>query len=329
MEHSIRCLKTKMLTRHLNFIRKFRSGFFPNHTVSRYSLRARPSTTSGVSITIAGKSLSEVTLLGVAKTGNLSWGGYLSKQPVKIYQTFNCCTAEYIARLSNDPVLGEYFPKILHIYENYVIAEWIEGKTVCPQIIQRNPRLLCDIVEMQAKFHSHTCITDTEPFDYITFLRDRLLRYLGPFAQNKAVKHIVDICSNKLDTDLPVRVSHPDITPTNMVFEKRTGKLKVIDNELLTKNIYYLIDLFNTYQSFTGWPQIAKSYIESYCNSGSDLTLLVEYRSFFTAIWNLRLLGSMLQAGQMSQFHQLAKQIDSGRMQTHQIIRMAERSSKA
>lgn len=254
---------------------------------------------SGTIVNVGRNVISDLRLLGVSKMGHLSWAGCLANRPVKIYQTVSPAHADYIERVSKDSVLGRYFPRVICRWEEYLVVEWIEG--IAPRLSKgvKGENLIEEIAEMQAALHSHTLPAEPESFDYATYLQNRLRHYLGPFAQSETICQLLNTVQHYVANPVSVRVSHPDITPTNLVIENATGRLKVIDNEMLTQSWYYLIDLFNTYATLVDSEDLADQYINLYWKAGGDIATLLEHRRFFLALWSLRIISSALQAGDL------------------------------
>ena len=195
---------------------------------------------------IGEKRLSEVRLWRDSKIGNRSWKGCMDNRPVKIYQTFSPVHAEYVEQVSQDSVLCQYFPQVMRRWNEYLVVEWIAGKSLNAEKVVKNRALLQEMVGLQAAIHSRTFPGTSGSFSYLSYLHDRLLRYIGPFVQSDGICQIIDLIQNHAPGQLDACVSHPDVTPNNLVIEETSGRLKLVDNEALTQSWYYLIDLFNT-----------------------------------------------------------------------------------
>ena len=279
-----------------------------------------------LAIEIDGEPLSHVRLLGLSKVGHLSWVGSLGEQPVKVYQVFGPSHAVYIERVSEHPVLGEYFPKVICRKNEYLVVEWVDGRPLSPREVLRKSHLIHQIAHLQVVLHAESADMNINvaTFDYIAYLEKRLYRYLGPFVPDNAISQMLQEVHGYACALKP-KVSHPDVTPRNLVIQTGTGKLKVVDNELLTQSWYYLIDLFNTYASLGESQRLAEQYIEAYHRAGGDLTPLLDHSSFFLAVWGLRVVGAMLQAGDVERAFHLADQMCPARCDSHALMRAAER----
>lgn len=121
-------------------------------------------------------------------------------------------------------------------------------------------------------------------------------------------------------------ISHPDLTASNMIVESGRGILKVVDNELLTRNSYYLIDMLNTYRSFErSGGKVANEYIMRYQACGGNVTSLLTNHSFYVALWHLRVMGSSLEAGSIGYAVELSKKYTQDRVKKHPFIEICEK----
>lgn len=261
----------------------------------------------------------------MSKIGNLSWGGYLNDVRVKVYQTSSPKHAEYIERISRDSQVGRYFPKVISRCDEYLAVEWIHGSSLSPGQTVNDLRMLEQITGLQAMLHSQAVRVEAAPFSYLDYLESRFRRYLGPFDQTDAVSKVIESARQSVPTNIEMRVSHMDVTPSNLVVESGTGALKVVDNELLTQSPYYSIDLFNTYQSLGCSNDLAQKYLTLYARSGGDLSPLLEHRPFFLAMWALRHVGALLQAGDVPAALHVAERLRSDQFTSHPLIFAVDR----
>jgi hypothetical protein len=74
--------------------------------------------------------LSEATFEGRGKSGKSTWSAHTNGVRVKLYQVDSGATANFIAAVSNEPQDVVLFPKVLDHDDNFVLAEWVVGKTV-------------------------------------------------------------------------------------------------------------------------------------------------------------------------------------------------------
>jgi len=241
--------------------------------------------------------------------------------PVKIYECYDESQALFIKEVSTNSPLTPYFPRCFMVIDKFLVAEWVRGEQVTWKWASKDERLLHEIAKMQALIHTSAIETPqiTRCY-YADFLRRRLAKFKGVFPIDEAMQKIYATFE---EGTIPSedRISHPDVTAVNLILENGTGMLKIVDNELMTQNTYYLFDLFNTHFSFGKQKnQLAQRYLSYYLQSGGNLTSLVEHERFFGAMWHLRLIGSNLQSGDLQSAFKLAKAYVDHPTEIHSLI---------
>lgn len=275
-----------------------------------------------ICIEIAGELISVVRHLGISKARRLSYLGYLGSRPVKIYQTFSSSHAQFIRKVSEHVDLREYFPEVLHISGEYVIAEWVQGCSIAEIPGEVDPDTVKAIVRIQTSFHTQDLGDEggETGFDYIDFLEKRLHRYRGVFPVTDSLSKILCVVHDRMPF-LEPRLSHPDVTPRNLILEEKTKQLKLIDNELLTYSSFYWLDLFNTCHALTHTADtVAKYYLDQYMQHMSIFSLPAGWESLFVALWALRLIGTYFQAGKFKNAYRLADGAANGELNNHPVI---------
>lgn len=284
------------------------------------------------SFELEGRVFSKVSLFrkkssGVlSKAGRLSWFALMDGEPVKIYECHSELQAVFIEKVSNLPMLRAYFPACLVRIGAYLVVRWVKGNPVTWHRALRDQDVLYRMAKMQAVIHGHKIEgrMASSTFDYISYLRNRLQYYKGILPIDDALKRI-DSSLHEASLTTTEHISHPDFTARNVIIEESSGDVKIIDNELLTQNQYYLFDLFNTHYSLDGIlrNKILERYLIHYTASGGDLTDLVENERFFTALWYLRLIGSLLQGGPIGKAVKLSRHYAKGDVEPHPLVRLA------
>jgi serine/threonine protein kinase len=262
----------------------------------------------------------------LSKAGRLAWFAHMNGQPVKIYECHNEAQAIFIEMVSNNEPLKRYFPACLIRDGIYLVVEWIDGKSITLKQLRRSKKILSQIANIQAALHSNAVSSlESAGFSYIDYLKKRLERFKGIFVLEEVIEKIYTI----IDYNAPLvkeRVSHPDLTASNLIVQDGTGKLKVIDNELLTQNPYYSVDLLNTHHSFgrKNRNKIIERYLRCYVDHGGDLSILIEHEHFFNALWHLRLIGTYLQSGSIGRAFQLAQDYERGDYDAHPVVELGK-----
>ena len=258
------------------------------------------------------------------KAGCLSWLALLDGKRVKIYECHSDSHAEFIKNVTNLPLLKLYFPNCLMRIGSFLVADWIKGKPVTRPDLRNNKKLLCRIAKIQALFHTFPIETFKlhSDFDYLVYLKNRLNKYIGILPISEEIKILfsdIDCTACFIDKHL----SHPDITAVNLIIEDKTDILKIIDNELLIQDNYFLIDLFNTHYSLGNNVKTEHlfSYLKAYIGNGGDISPLMENQKFYCSVWKIRILGSMLESGSLKQAFALAK---SSNTIKHPLINLIE-----
>jgi hypothetical protein len=281
--------------------------------------RVAPRKRQTIQLPVGDQSLSDVGLLRISKPGNVILTGRLGGRRVKVYQTFGAAQADLIERACALPKVRENFPRVLHRDGCYVVAEWIEGKPLTVASLVTRPGLLERFVDLQAALHGQQLAVREPGFDYVAFLLARLHRFRGILPLSDGLKWLLDEVQSAPDLP-PPRLSHPDFTPANVVVERDSGRLKVIDNEALTQSSAYLMDLFVTCHSLRNPAGLAERYVALQRERVGDLQLAGGVAAYLLALWGLRLVGAMFQAGQFAQAYRLAERMAAGEFDGHPVV---------
>jgi thiamine kinase-like enzyme len=261
-----------------------------------------------------------------SKVGRLSWRAAIDGQPVKIYECHSESHAALVETVSANRSLQKHFPTWIMRFGKYVVAEWVQGEQLSAKQLVKDKGVLNQMAGLQALIHSQD---STQPFDddsfkYMDYLKCRLQRYKGLIPIDDAIEKIYLVLEEaKLDEH---RISHPDLTVSNLIVAEESGTLKIIDNELLSCNQYYLIDLLNTYYSLHRVIDQAQliSYLTCYVENGGNLRQLIDREEFFHALWYLRFIGSSLQAGDVGKAFHIAHRYAAGDIEEHILIKLAK-----
>jgi hypothetical protein len=231
-----------------------------------------------------------------SKVGRTTFVFPFIKRKVKIYQAANSTHAIFLKKTFNHSDLAGYFHPILFTFDRCLFAEWVEGVTSEQITDQEKYRAIDWIVDLQSALHSrHLCASDEQAgFDYFDYLNKRILQFAPPGIDPDKIMQLGRIASSP-----PVRkscLSHPDVTLRNIVFEKGSGKFKIVDNELLTQSPYFLLDTFNTCYSLRTSTELIGYYLNRYASCPIRFSLHPDWASSLAAAWALRIAGSHFQA---------------------------------
>lgn len=151
----------------------------------------------------------------------------------KLYQAHNQSHAEFIRAISTNGKVSKYFPEVYNIFNDYLDVEWVNGESELKVDYKSLLSLLFDLYSLKPIKGSQ--------FDYVNDLVLPRFMNLHPVLGKS---FCIDIESKIQNSQLnEMRVSHPDLSPSNLV-KTKTG-YKVIDNELLCYSKHYHIDLLN------------------------------------------------------------------------------------
>lgn len=258
--------------------------------------------------TLNGEQLSNLEFLGISKAGNLSWSASCGGIKVKIYQAFSPGQANFIEQVSALEGVAAFFPRVFFRKGEYLVVEWVVGRPLNELSWTNNSKWIDQIAGLQSKLHNYHCSNESTDFDYSTFLTERLLKYLGPFALSPALQTMLDIARIP-PADSKAHLGHFDMTPSNIVVDPKSGRLKLIDNELLAQCSYYPMDFFNTYRALENSHSMQRRYTRSYLELCDNLDFVLENKRFFQALWGLRVVGAMLQSGEFNGALEMADEL--------------------
>ena len=234
---------------------------------------------------------------GITKAGRLSISGYLnSGKKVKLYNSFKK-EQVYLRK-----VLGEsfkkqdiLFPPIISNDDNFIIEEWIEGKTLAkinPKIIEQHRE---NIKQFLKKIHNDPffCEIANNNLNSFCYLKDYLIPRLKLWENWLPIKKLInqwqDSYSN-IENKIDSRISHPDLSLSNIILSK-DNKIYIIDNELLGVGKGWILDRRNSF------------FRKEFPTPSSD----PEKNNFYNLSWKLRLVGSSLDNGD---FHRAERMAD-------------------
>lgn len=272
-----------------------------------------------------GHELSQPRLLGLSRCGRLRWTARLDGQPVKILECHDSEHAEFIEAVSGSSQLCRHFPEPLLRQGPFLLVRWIDGDVVR---WRRGQRFVAAVARLQAALHAEADPPELSPgsFSYVELLQERWRRYQSVFPFQRTFERIVAVLDRESPSLSPA-LCHPDLTGANLVVERSTGRIRVIDNELLGRAACYPIDLLATLRSFGSRlrRQLGPTYLEAYAAAGGDLGLLLDNRAYLEALWLLVRIGAALQEGAFGYAAELARDQKPDRDSGPGVFEMAAR----
>lgn len=221
---------------------------------------------------------------GLTKAGRLSLRGRIGTEPVKIYSCLHSKQVQLRLAIQQHTFQGVRFPEVIAHEGNIVVERWIDGDTVTDT---QNSGVCDAVTTFLLECAKDKCLHDLAArhcgaFCYIEFLFGRI----KPWQEIDAVRTVADTARQALDAHsalLPNRLTHPDLSAANLVVERQSQQLYIVDNELLGVGKGWLIDHHNSLLARRGLPDPRPL--------GTQDKLLAE------RLWRLRCLGSALHAG--------------------------------
>lgn len=186
---------------------------------------------------------------GISKAGLFSYSGYVDNKKVKIYSCFSDKQADLRIKMI-DYNFSCKFPLVLARRGKVLIDEWIEGETLS----KLNNTLLKNKAKKVFAFMCE-CKNidinnfDIESFDYLEYLKNRI--------ENSGIdrfeKLYQDWCNRNINTEL--MLCHNDLSRDNIVFNKQTNDLYIVDNEMLGISKGWFISWKNSFMSQVGFSE--------------------------------------------------------------------------
>ena len=259
-------------------------------------------------ITVNGKMITDLVplggyrQLGITKAGRASFSGLFEGKKVKVYSTYSADQAKLRVSLESTDLGQQFFPRLIVSDQTYVVEEWIDGlplKKLDSSLSQRAAKEIrrflseCrdskELIRVAAHYEGAFCyfqdylIKRLEPWRVLEFVQDFILSWQGAYERVK--------------DNIEVRLSHPDLSDTNILLEKNTGRFVVIDNELLGSGRGWILDRRN-------------SFLKDFSGNEEDYPNREIEKGFLDMSWRLRLIGSALDASDFKRAYTTATNLD-------------------
>ena len=233
---------------------------------------------------------------GITKAGRISLLGTLANgSKVKIYQSFNenqiKLRKELGEKLKREDVL---LPKVILSDENFIVEEWILGKTFDKLKINSIDKYSFKLIKFFEMIHFDKVFIDIAKTtgNSFCYLSDYLLIRLNPWKKWLPVEELLkkwEASNKETEDSLESRISHPDISLSNLILDKNE-KIYIIDNELIGSGKGWILDQKNSF----------------FRNKIANPSFSPEVRNFYELSWKLRLVGSALDSGDFSRAERMA-----------------------
>jgi len=166
------------------------------------------------------------------KAGRVSMRGLWGEKPVKIFECASSGHAGFVGRMMMEAPCARFFPDVYAVHERLVICEWVRGRQISPRTIVIDTACRAQLEELVASLRGAAPPTESG-FDYVEdFVLPRFRRCcvgLGLREFQARIETHWDVMRDRAEGKC---VSHPDLSPANMIMTAE-GQMKIVDNELL------------------------------------------------------------------------------------------------
>ena len=238
---------------------------------------------------------------GITKAGRLSMSGDLNGVKVKVYSVHSGAQAALRRELDRISMCGCRFPRVMASNDWLVAEEWIEGEPV--NALGREGRMaVAESVDEFLEFSSrdvHVRAIAEKWNGAFCYLDDYLVGRLGPWVHWEPVVEFLDAwreSRRRVMDEVESRLSHPDLSVHNLLVQRGSSSVFVVDNELLGVGQGWVVDRMNAARGGLDVPRPQ--------GGGADFV------RFIDNTWRLRLIGSALDAGKIARACRLAKGVD-------------------
>lgn len=227
--------------------------------------------------------------LGVTKAGRLSFAGLCDGRKVKVYSVFSPAQAALRQSIQMLDFQSCMFPELIAIDENLVVEAWVEGASIASLngTPKREAERAVKTFVQENLLRSELLGLARDHQGSFCYLNDYLIKRLGGWRHWDVVAGFLERWQGSYSTvaeQLPSHVSHPDLSAANLVLERDTKRLIIVDNELLGVGQGWILD---------GRNSLLKSDISSQVFRRVPI-------EFVECTWKLRQLGSALDAEDFS-----------------------------
>lgn len=236
--------------------------------------------------------------LGITKAGRASFAGLFEGKRVKVYSTYSANHAKLRVGLESTDLGRQFFPRLITSDKTHMVEEWIEGLP-----LKKLDRSLFERAAEEIKRFLSECQNSKELIQVAAhhagafcYFQDYLIKRLEPWCVLDFVRQFIlswQDTYERVKDSIEVRLSHPDLSETNILLEKKTGRFVVIDNELLGVGRGWVLDRKNSFlKDFSGNSEVQM-------NGGIE-------KGFINESWRLRLIGSALDATDFERAYTIA-----------------------
>ena len=259
-------------------------------------------------ITVNGKVITDLVPLGgyrqpgITKAGRVSFSGLFEGKRVKVYSAYSAGHAALRVSLESTDLGQQFFPRIIASDKTHVVEEWIDGLPLNKLDSSSFERAGDEIKGFLSECQNSKELIQVAAHHGGSFcyFQDYLIKRLEPWRVLDFVREFIlswQDAYEKVKDDIEPRLSHPDLSEVNILMEKQTGRIIVIDNELLGVGRGWVLDRRNSF--LKDFSENTKAYSNREIEKG-----------FLNQSWRLRLTGSALDAGDFKRAYTIATNSD-------------------
>ena len=191
---------------------------------------------------------------GITKAGRLSFLGKCAGHTVKVYSVYSPAQATLRRAMQSTGLSGCAFPEILAADDRLIVESWIDGVPAAQlQGVERvKARQRLNMFLQSCGESPALDELATRHAGAFCYLNDYLLKRLGIWLYWDPVRAFVEEWQHAFETvgaQVESRISHPDLSANNLMLERGSGRLMIIDNELLGVGPGWILDRRNSWVS--------------------------------------------------------------------------------
>ena len=248
----------------------------------------------------------------ITKVGRVNMKGKWKGKDVKIFECANREHALFVAGLMADEAGSRFFPDVYGVHNELVITGWVFGKQLTSRDLIRSHSLLDQIADLLGIIHSRPPVNPTG-FDYVEdHIRPRFRRSCRALGLVEFLDRVENSWSVMRELADRTYISHPDLSPANMIVTK-DGQVKIVDNELLNVSRAPWFDQMHVVH-FIGDTSIRGA--QSLVSFLEPLLEIIKsgYNGHLLDMWLMRMGGAKFVGGDVRGVVELAAHPNTGRL---------------
>lgn len=231
---------------------------------------------------------------GITKAGRLSFRGKIEGRDVKVYSSFGEGQSQLRRLLQSIDNEFFCFPELIYSDSQLIVEEWVSGESFVNFSAIKQKEIAERLSGFISSLHGYPARSDSFELSgngSFCYLEDYLLGRVKLWEHWAPVRSFIRRWEEKYashNDSVPSAASHPDLTIRNLIVGKKSGRIHVIDNELINFGRGWVLDGRNSLLNHdVGTDSVPSEFIEM--------------------TWRLRLLGSALDSSDYFLANELCK----------------------